>query len=55
MRRAPSPREPLGAAPTRAVVTGRGLAYIHVVAEGGVGTVLQPALVAHIVEDARRH
>lgn len=31
------------------------LAYIHVVAEGGIGTVLQPALVAHVVEDTRGH
>lgn len=52
---APSPREPLGAVLTRRVMSGRGLAYIHVITEGGVGTILQPALVAHIVEDARGH
>lgn len=37
------------------VTLGETLAYIHVVAEGGVGSVLQPALVANIIEDTRRH
>lgn len=32
---------------------GASTAYVHVIAEGGVGTVLQPALVAHVVEDTR--
>lgn len=50
----PAPREPFGA-PRARVTSGRTLAYIHVVTEGGVGAVLQPALVAHVVEDARGH
>lgn len=50
----PTPREPFGA-PRARVPSGRTLAYIHVVTEGGVGAVLQPALVAHVVEDARGH
>jgi len=48
----PTPREPFGAARAR-VLSGGTPTYVHVIAEGGVGAVLQPALVAHVVEDTR--
>lgn len=45
----PQPRAPRSPLPTRDPT------HVHVIAEGGVGAVLQPALVAHIVQDARGH
>lgn len=45
----PQPRAPRSPLPTRDPT------HVHVIAEGGVGAILQPALVAHIVQDARGH
>lgn len=50
----PRHQNPLGAARVRATL-GETTAYVHVVTEGGVGTVLQATLMAHVVEDARGH
>lgn len=49
-RAQPQPR-----APAQSPLPTRDPTHIHVIAEGGVGAVLQPALVAHIVQDARGH
>lgn len=50
----PHHQNPPGAARVRETL-GETTAYVHVITEGGVGTVLQATLMAHVVEDARGH